>query len=85
WFFQSPDYWRQITPMGAAIPNMNATLLQEVKLPVPVSKNQQMQIVHHLDLIRSEVEEMRKTNENDLGLLAELEQAILSQAFRGEL
>jgi len=85
WFFQSPDYWRQITPVGAAIPNMNATLLQEVKLPVPVSKNQQMQIVHHLDLIRSEVEEMRKTNENDLGLLAELEQAILSQAFRGEL
>ena len=85
WFFQSPDYWRQITPIGAAIPNMNATLLQDVKLPVPVSKAQQMQIVHYLDLIRSEVEEMIKLHSTDLKLISEMEQAILAQAFRGEL
>ncbi|HRQ41852.1 MAG TPA: restriction endonuclease subunit S [Chloroflexota bacterium] len=85
WFFQSPAYWRQISPMGAAIPNMNATLLQEVKIPVPIDENEQRQIAAHLDLMKVEINEIRLLNEADEKYLNQLEQAILTQAFRGEL
>lgn len=85
WFFQSPGYWRQVTPIGAAIPNMNATLLKEVKLPFPSTENEQQQIVAYLDSVKQEIEEMRLLNEADAKYLIELEQSVLAQAFRGEL
>lgn len=85
WFFQSPDYWRQIVPQGAAQPNMNATLLQEVKVPVPSSEEAQRQIVAHINAVQGELQEMHKIQlVNDM-LLNQVEQAILEQAFRGEL
>lgn len=85
WFFQSPAYWRQVTPMGAAIPNMNAKLLQEVKIPFPIDENEQRQIVAYLDLIKTEIDETRLLNKANEKYLEQVEQAILSQAFRGEL
>jgi type I restriction enzyme, S subunit len=37
WFFRSPRYWSQIQPRGAAQPNMNAKLLEEIKVCYPES------------------------------------------------
>jgi len=85
WFFQSPDYWRQVIPKGAAQPNMNATLLQEVKVPVPNSDEVQRQIVAYINTVRDELQEMHKIHSVDNMLLDQVEQAILEQAFRGEL
>lgn len=85
WFFQSPHYWRQIVPRGGAQPNMNATLLQEVKVPLPKDREQQTQISARLDSVHSELASMQELNKQDYALLQDIEQAILAQAFRGEL
>jgi type I restriction enzyme, S subunit len=58
------------------------------KIPVPDSAhslNSQRQIVAYLDAIQEEISEISTLNNLDVGLLEALEQAILAQAFRGEL
>lgn len=85
WFFQSPDYWRQIVPQGAAQPNMNASLLQQIRVPVPENEDLQHQIVAYLNSVREDLQEMQGIQSEDSALLEQVEQAILEQAFRGEL
>ena len=85
WYFQSPDYWRQIIPQGAAQPNMNASMLQEIKVPVPHNREVQQQIAADLNAIRDELQEMQNIQSADDELLEQVEQSILEQAFRGEL
>ncbi len=85
WFFQSPYYWQQITPRGAAQPNVNAQVLGSLRLPIPVDESRQRQIVAYLDDIQAKVREMTEIQNSNQKLLERLEQAILDQAFHGEL
>lgn len=85
WFFQSPYYWRQIQPRGAAQPNVNASILSELKVPIPARERVQDQIVSHLNQMSEEVKAIQAIHRQDKELLEQLEQAILAQAFRGEL
>ncbi len=85
WFFQSPYYWRQIVPRGGALPNVNAKTLQEILIPIHEDEDVQRNIIKRLESIRAEIDEMEKTQTENSKLLDEMEQAILAQAFRGEL
>jgi type I restriction enzyme S subunit len=85
WFFKSNAYWSQVRPRGGAQPNMNATLLSRVKVHYPKSLHAQQQIVNYLNSIQAEVNNMQATLRYDEELLQQVEQAILNEAFRGEL
>lgn len=85
WFFQSPYYWRQIIPRGGAQPNMNAQLLKKVRIPVPESSALQSQIVERILSVKNDVDGMQKKYQETSALLANLENSLLAQAFRGEL
>lgn len=85
WFFQSRDYWKQITPIGAAIPNMNAQVLQELRIPIPDSESAQRLIVERCRQFEGEVSEMVRTQAGNSIILDKVEQSVLAQAFRGEL
>jgi type I restriction enzyme S subunit len=55
-------------------------------IPFPViSVEEQHQLVHYLDSIQSEVNEMLRTMQQDAKLLERLEQSILEKAFQGQL
>ncbi|MEW6179134.1 MAG: restriction endonuclease subunit S [Chloroflexota bacterium] len=91
WYFQSPQYWKQLTIRGGAQPNMNAQLLRKVLVPIPdpLDENnslvEQRRIVAYLDGIQEEVREAQKLLEADLRAIEQLEQSILAAAFRGEI
>lgn len=85
WFFQSPYYWKQIILRGGAQPNMNAQILKCIRVPIPTAPSLQSQIVARLDGARSEIREMQAVSNAATVLLGDMEQAILAQAFRGEL
>ncbi|PKO01259.1 MAG: hypothetical protein CVU42_00170 [Chloroflexi bacterium HGW-Chloroflexi-4] len=85
WFFQSPYYWRQIIPRGGAQPNMNAQLLKKVKIPVPENPKIQEKIIAQVYSIQNEILQMQKDQNATGKMILDLEQAILAQAFRGEL
>ncbi len=85
WFFQSPYYWKQIIPRGASQPNMNAQLLKKIKLPIPDSEIVQKRIVEYISSIYSDLSEIRREQVETRTLISDMEQAILAQAFRGEL
>lgn len=85
WFFQSPYYWRQIIPRGGAQPNMNAQLLKKVKIPVPENPKIQEKIIAQAYSIQNEILQMQKDQNATGKMILDLEQAILAQAFRGEL
>ncbi|MCL4266665.1 MAG: restriction endonuclease subunit S [Anaerolineae bacterium] len=58
------------------------------KVPIPIgsnSLNRQQQIVSYLDKVQTEIEEMTALHAEDTKLIDAVEQAILAQAFRGEL
>lgn len=76
---------------GARMPRANKSVLREIKIPIPFisdpvqSLSIQDQIVERITQFSSDVDNMRKGNNQQEGLLTQLEQAILAQAFRGEL
>jgi type I restriction enzyme S subunit len=84
-FFQSPYYWRQVQPRGAAQPNMNARILSGLKVPIPVELAEQRRIVEYLDGVRARVEELKRLQAGSVAELERLGEAVLAQAFRGEL
>lgn len=84
WFFQSPYYWDQVQPRGAAQPNMNARILSDLKVPIP-SLAEQRRIVAYLDSVQAQVDELRRLQAASAAELARLEGAVLARAFKGEL
>lgn len=84
-FFQSPYYWKQIILRGGAQPNMNAQILKSIRVPIPTNPLIQSQIVSRLNAARCEIREMQTVSDTDTRLLSDMEEAILTQAFRGEL
>lgn len=76
---------------GARMPRANKSVLREIKIPIPFisdpaqSLSIQDQIVERITQFSSDVDSMRKGNNQQEELLTQLEQSILAQAFRGEL
>jgi len=76
---------------GARMPRANKSVLREIKIPIPFisdpiqSLSIQDQIVERITQFSSDVDSMREGNNRQEGLLTQLEQSILAQAFRGEL
>lgn len=79
------------TSYGARMPRANKSVLREIKIPVPLIADPiqslliQDQVVERIALFASDVDNMQKGNTQQEGLLIQLEQSILAQAFRGEL
>lgn len=59
-FFQSPNYWEQISAntVGSAQPNCNATKLASVKVPIP-SPEEQHHIVTYLDNFQEKISRVK--------------------------
>jgi len=85
YFFQSPDYWRQITQgqVGGAQPNVNGTKLAKIKFPLPPLPEQQ-KIVKYLDSLSEKVRKIQTLQSAAEKELKLLEKGILSSAFAGE-
>jgi len=85
-FFQSSNYWQQIrlNAKGGAQPNVNATILGSIQLPVPpitIQKKIVFEFWNQLSL----AERLRKSLESQLETINKLPAALLRQAFNGEL
>jgi type I restriction enzyme S subunit len=85
WFFQSPYYWRQVKPRGAAQPNMNARILSGLQVPIPGTPAEQHRIVEYLDGLQAQVAELKQLQAGSAVELEWLSGAVLARAFRGEL
>lgn len=85
-FFQSNDYWNQITEVstGIAQPSVNGTKLKNILVSIPPLK-EQSEIVRRVEelLVFADIIE-QKTN-TALERVSNLTQSILAKAFRGEL
>ena len=64
---------------------MNAQLLKRIKLPIHQGINKQDKIVTRLIEVQEEIDEMKREQLETKELLLDMEQAILAQAFRGQL
>lgn len=86
WSLLSPAFTSYANNLSgrARIPKLNREQLFNYEMPYP-AKDTQERICELLRLTREEVGEMREINKRDRQFLDQLEQAILSQAFRGEL
>ena len=63
---------------------MNQGIIKRLKPPLPDCREQR-KYAEHLRQAEAEIAEMQKTQEDDSRLLDQMQQAILAQAFRGEL
>ncbi len=85
-FFQSSTYWQQIYTniRGAGQPNVNASLLSKMVIPLP-PLSEQKRIAAILKERMAAVERLRKALEEQLEAINKLPAAILRKAFSGEL
>jgi type I restriction enzyme S subunit len=65
--------------------NVNATKLANMPILIPPKIEDQLTVTRHIQQVEDEVLEMKKINQSDLERVKQLQEAILSQAFRGEL
>lgn len=84
-FFQSESYWRQIrhSARGGAQPNVNATLLGAITLPVP-PLSEQHRIVVQLSAQMAPAERLRQTLAEQLEAVNVLPATFLRRAFCGQ-
>lgn len=68
----------------ARMPKINRSELFAYELRFP-DLNEQQYIVNHIDAVQFEVDRMQKTLQDNDDLLKQVEQAILYEAFRGEI
>jgi type I restriction enzyme S subunit len=85
-FLQSDGYWQQlrIASRGGAQPNVNATLLGNLKLPVPSTRKQQAMLVN-LREQTNRVTMLIVGIEKELETINCLPRALLGRAFTGGL
>jgi len=86
WALLSPNFTDYANSVSgrARIPKINRPQLFAYHLPYP-DVDTQKAIAHHLKSTQAEVTEMQKAQAEAAELLKQVEQAILTQAFRGEL
>jgi len=84
-FLQSDKYWEQveIQKRGGAQPNMNATLLSNIILPLPPFQEQK-RIAQRIQVLMQEVERARTACEKQLDAAKTLPAAYLREVFENE-
>jgi restriction endonuclease S subunit len=74
----------QALRQGAAIPGIRKEHVESIEIPLP-SRELQLQAIAFLEAVQGEVSEMQRAQADEAKMLDEIEQALLRQAFRGEL
>ncbi len=85
-FFQSDGYWRQVRALarGGAQPNVNATLLGSIEVPV-CPPSEQERLCTELASNERIGDAVRRASERQLVAVGALPAALLRRAFSGEL
>lgn len=91
-FMKSPQYWLGIADysVGIALPNVNASKLRRLKIPIPPLSEQE-RLVAQLRTVLGQVEAMKRKLQGAAALegssidTAALERAVLAAGFRGQL
>ncbi len=86
YFLKSPDYWASISDkkLGIAVPNVNATKLKSIPVPVPPAR-EQTQIVAKIEELFFELEKGIERLKTARAQLSIYRQAVLKHAFEGKL
>ena len=86
YFLHSPTYWAQLNQwkIGGAQPNVNATNLKRIEVPLPPIAEQR-RIVEYLDTVQAKVEAIRRYQAETREEIEAMTGAVLERAFRGEL
>ena len=86
YFLQSPDYWVAIADekLGIAVPNVNATKLKSITLPIPPVAEQN-RIVAKIEELFSELDKGIESLKAARAKLNVYRQAVLKHAFEGKL
>ena len=86
YFLQSPDYWATIADekLGIAVPNVNATKLKSITLPIPPAA-EQLRIVAKIEELFSELDKGVESLKAARAKLNIYRQAVLKHAFEGKL
>jgi len=85
-FFQSHEYWRQVTDgsLGIGQPNVNATTLGKIQLRLP-STDQQARTVNSMREIDLALDELMRCLSNQVRRSQKMRSSILAAAFSGRL
>ena len=85
-FLKSPDYWKTISEekAGIALPNVNATKLKQIRVPLPPLAEQR-RIVAKLEVLFTQLDAAVDSLRKAQGQLHRYRQSILKAAFEGEL
>jgi len=83
YFFQSPNYWHQISKnmVGGAQPNVNGAKLKKLLFPLPPI-TEQKEIVARVDALVERINTLRARQEASARELEALEKSVLAQAFK---
>ena len=86
YFLQSPNYWAAIADekLGIAVPNVNATKLKSITLPVPPVAEQR-RIVAKIEYLFSKLDKGMESLKTARAKLDVYRQAVLKHAFEGKL
>ena len=86
YFLDSPGYWKNIADkkLGIAVPNVNATKLKAIPIPVPPAREQQ-RIVAKIEKLFSELDKGIDSLKTARAQLNVYRQAVLKHAFEGKL
>ncbi len=85
YFLKSKSYWQSISEFsaGIAIPNVNASKLAEIEIPLP-PLSEQCRIVAKLEMLLGKVEACQQRLAKIPVLLKRFRQAVLDSLFTGE-
>jgi type I restriction enzyme, S subunit len=86
YFFQSHSYWKQISEdqIGSGQPNVNASILSQLNIPLP-PLNEQRRIVAKLEKLLAKCEASKQRLDKIPGILKRFRQSILAAACSGRL
>lgn len=70
---------------GTSIPQINNYSFDHIKIPFPISLQEQQTIVRQLDALRAETQKLEAVYQKKIADLEELKKSILQKAFAGEL
>ena len=86
YFLQSDTYWKAISEYsaGIAVPNVNASKLSTLLVPIAPAKEQQ-RIVAKLEKLMAKVDQCKARLEKTPSILKRFRQAVLASACSGEL
>jgi type I restriction enzyme, S subunit len=85
-YFQSPEYWSQITDFSAGVgqPNVNGTKLKNLQIPLP-PLNEQKRIADRLDQLLTRIDKTKAHLDRLPPLLKRFRQSVLAAATSGKL